>query len=426
MTIRRHVSFHHEHSSSRTWLTAVCAAVVLLTATLPAQSEDWPTYRHDIRRSGITSETIRVDALRERWRHESPGPPRTAWSGPAKWDAYANINGLRSMRNYDPAYSVIVTGDALYFGSSTEDSVYCVDAESGMEKWTYVAEGPVRIAPMYAGGKIYFGADDGFAYCLNAQDGSLVWKSNPAPDTPFIPSNGKLISMWPCRTGVLVDDGKAYFGCALLPWKEAYLCAVDASTGSPQGPGLFQMALERKTMEGALVASTSKLYVPQGRRPPMVFGREDGSFMGTFEGGGGAFVLLSPDSQLYHGPGNKTGWITASNAETRDQIASFDHGNCLIVGANKSYILYDDKLVAIDRGNRKALWSVPCDCPHSLILAGDTLFAGGDGKVSAFRASDGEAIWSQPVSGKAYELAVANGGLFASTHDGAIHAFRAN
>ncbi|GAF78583.1 unnamed protein product, partial [marine sediment metagenome] len=68
-------------------------------------------------------------------------------------------------------------------------------------------------------------------------------------------------------------------------------------------------------------------------------------------------------------------------------------------------------------------WRVPCPYPHALILAGDTLFAGGDDKVAAFNVDDGKEIWNAAVGGKAHGLAVANGRLFVSTDTGAIYCF---
>jgi outer membrane protein assembly factor BamB len=60
-----------------------------------------------------------------------------------------------------------------------------------------------------------------------------------------------------------------------------------------------------------------------------------------------------------------------------------------------------------------------------LILAGETLFAGGDDLVVAFDAATGTKRWSAPVTGKAHGLAVAHGRLFVSTDRGTIHCFRA-
>jgi outer membrane protein assembly factor BamB len=68
-------------------------------------------------------------------------------------------------------------------------------------------------------------------------------------------------------------------------------------------------------------------------------------------------------------------------------------------------------------------WTVACGEPNALILAGDTLFAGGDGGVAAYRAADGRRAWSAPVHGRAVSLVFANGRLFVSTDTGAIHCF---
>ena len=404
--------------------TCLACLFVLTLLHRPACAEDWPTYQHDIRRSAVTEEMVDPGGLVAGWVYESSVRPQTAWSGPAKWDAYRNMSGLRSMRDYDSAFHAIVAGEKLYFSSSADDSIHCLNAVNGEEEWSYCTDGPVRIAPTYSDGKIYAGSDDGYAYCLNADDGALVWKHKPSPSERLVPHNGKLISQWPCRSGVLVDDGMAYFACSLLPWENAYLCAVDADTGSSGVSGSFQRENSRITMEGALVASDSMLYVPQGRRAPRLCRRTNGTSLGSLGGGGGVFVLLSPDRRVYHAPGNKTGWVTESNADSRDLVATFDRGNRLVVSGNTAYILHDDMLIAIDRSTRQSRWNIDCRYPHSLILAGGLLFAGGNGEVAAFRASDGTKVWDHSVDGKAHGLTLANGGLFVSTHTGKIHAFR--
>jgi len=401
----------------------VCFVAIIARCGLLV-AEDWPTYRHDNHRSGITSEVLNAEYLQEIWVYRSPHPPQPAWAGPAKWDAYRNMRGLRSMRNYDPVFHVIVVGDSLYSGSSAEDCVYCLNTETGAEKWVYFTGGPVRIPPAFYEGKIYFGSDDGNVYCLKEDDGSLQWKYKPSPGVRMIPSNGKMISIWPCRTGVLVRDGIAYFAAALLPWRDSYLCAVDAGTGSDVGPGLYKQTLDKVTMEGALLASATKLYVPQGRVPPMVFDRATGAHLGNVGGGGGVFALITSDSRFFHGPGNKTGWIVESNADTRDKVAQLNQGNVMVVTEAVAYLLTDDALSAINRSNQEKIWSVSCRFPYELILAGNVLFAGGDYEVAAFDAKTGGKIWTEKVAGKAYGIAVANGKLFVSTSTGTIHAFK--
>ncbi len=401
---------------------AVLSSVILVACV--ASAGDWPTYRHDNRRSGVTAETLDAARLSEAWVHAPAYPPQPAWSGPAKWDAYAGIVGLRSMRNYDPVFHGIVAEGAVYFGSSAEDCVVCLDAVTGDVRWAYVTGGPVRIAPSWVDARLYFGSDDGHAYCVNAADGALIWKYSPVREPRLIPNDGKLIPLWPIRTGVLVDSGKAYFGAALLPWEPAYLCAVDASTGSLDGPGLYCRTMNHVTMEGAMLASPTKLYMPQGRSAPMVFERENGGHLGDLEGGGGVFAVLTPDMQIAHGPGNKTGWLTVSNAETRDKIASVSQGNAMVVTETRSFVLKDAELLTLERASGETLWRTVTNHPYALILAGGILFAGGNDAVAAFDAQDGQCIRTLPVRGCAHGLAVAGGSLFVSTDTGAVYCFR--
>ena len=118
------------------------------------------------------------------WIHRSSHPPRTAWAAPARWDAYKGIRGLRAMRSYDRAAHVVVVGKNLFFGSSVDDAVHCLDTRTGRERWVFVTDGPVRIAPTVFEGRVYFGSDDGRAYCVGAADGKLVWRSDPPKSEP--------------------------------------------------------------------------------------------------------------------------------------------------------------------------------------------------------------------------------------------------
>ncbi|HJO52967.1 MAG TPA: PQQ-binding-like beta-propeller repeat protein, partial [Verrucomicrobiota bacterium] len=229
--------------------------MLLLVTALNLQAEDWPTYRHDNRRSGVSSEQLPAQ-LKEAWTYKSPAPPQTAWSGPAKWDAFSGNKDLQSMRNFDPAFFVTTAGQDVYFGSSVDNAVHCIDARTGKERWVFFTDSAVRFPPTAANGKLYFGSDDGFAYCIDAKTAEEVWRHRPLVDKRHTPSNGKLISLWPCRSGVLVQGKRAYFAASMLPWETSYLCAVDALTGRPEGTGCFEAKQTKVTLQGALLASS--------------------------------------------------------------------------------------------------------------------------------------------------------------------------
>lgn len=124
-------------------------------------AEDWPTYMKDFRRSGISDSSLSSN-MKAKWVIKSKSQPQTAWSNPAKWDAYSGNDKLQSLRNFDPAFFVSGKGSDLFYGSSVDNAVHCVDLKSSKEKWVFFTNGPVRFPPTIAGDKLYFGSDDGF------------------------------------------------------------------------------------------------------------------------------------------------------------------------------------------------------------------------------------------------------------------------
>ena len=452
-------------------MLAASIAVVVAVERLPAA--DWPAYQHDAARSGMTSEPW-PDSPVEAWVWQSRSRPHAAWDEPARWDGYNKSFNLKNRQVYDKVFHVAAVGDAVYFGSSVEDSLYCLDADTGKVRWKVYAEGPIRMAPMVAAGKVYFGSDDGHAYCVNASDGSPVWKQLVGPQDLRVPGNERLISLWPVRTSVVVVDGTAYCCAGVFPSQTVYLTALDAASGEQ----LWQTPIDDLPAQGYMLASPSRLYVTTGRSRPVVFDRTNGNKLHQAQGSAsGTYALLTGDTLLY-GPG-RTGEISL-NGEGSDQLASFS-GNHMIVTGPRSYLHTDDGLSALDRaeyielfGQRSELhqqrsdvakqlkaavqakqedeatrlraqledlaaqvkavtasmqecflWKAPCRYPDSLILVGDVLLTGGANGVGAFESDSGNAVWSAHVNGTAYGLAAANGRLFASTDAGTIHCFAA-
>ena len=150
----------------------ICALIA--ASAVPANADNWPVFRHDNQRSGRTPEDLASSALREVWTYRSLTPPVPAWPAPARWDAYAYIRGLRAMRDYDRVFHTISVGDLTWFASSADDSVHCLDARTGEQRWQFWTDGPIRMAPTYADGRLYFGSDDGHAYCVDAERGELI------------------------------------------------------------------------------------------------------------------------------------------------------------------------------------------------------------------------------------------------------------
>jgi outer membrane protein assembly factor BamB len=411
---------------------------------------EWPAYRHDAQRSGIAADEMKLP-LAETWMHRSAAP-NPAWPElPAKQDVFRRVANLGPTTTYDRAFHVAVANGALYYGSSADDTVRCLDAADGRVRWTFTTDGPVRLAPVVADGRVYVGSDDGCVYCLRAEDGALVWKYRGGPEDRRLPGNGRMMSLWPVRCGVVVDAGVVYFCAGLFPSQGNFLCAVSAKDGKE----LWKQPIE-VVSQGYLLASATHLYVPTGRTAPVAFDRATGKQVAKLPGAGanrqagGCFAVLADDTLLYSA--GETAGIQAGSALSKDKVM-FADGLRVVADKTMNYILTRDRLIAVDRahwlelsrlqakskkspedtariavlgGTRRdyVKWetAVPDGC--ELVLAGKTIFVGEPDRVTAYDVADGGMAWRGNVQGKAYGLAVSDGRLYASTDRGMIHCFQ--
>jgi len=420
-------------------LVAVSIFLAVLISVQSACAADWPTYRLDNARSGATPEALVLSELNQAWVYSAPSPPKRAWGDDPPWDAWS-YNGAVPMRDFDAALFVTVVGEEVFFGSSVTNSVHCLNAINGLQKWFYRVDGAVRFPPSYANGKLYFGSDDGYVHCINAADGSFVWKYSPMGESRVLFNNGNFTTMWPVRTGTAVMDEKVYFAAGLVPWESSYLCSVDALTGSASGTGLYKNTVS-STPTGAILASATKLYLTEGRFKPICYDRTSGGGAVTIGVGAGVFALLTSDGPS-EGYVFGTGRFSAHGYRLEsygDRIASQADGKYMVVGEGFSYVITESfnvetvkgyktnmvhNLKAIDRSDGSELWSVVCNTRcFDIVLADDTIFVGGVSEVAAHSTVDGSVLWPKPVNGQVRGLAVANSSLFASTDTGKIYMF---
>jgi outer membrane protein assembly factor BamB len=176
-----------------------------------------------------------------------------------------------------------VAGKLLLAGSPTEGSVTAWDTESGAERWKFLAEGPVRFAPVACQGRVLFGCDDGYLYALAAADGKLLWKVRVAPDDR--PQrrhlgNGRLISFWPVRGGPVLAGDTLYCAAGIWPTMGVFAVALDARSGAVVWRNdtlgfLESVRLDHNDLhpsglspQGYLAIEGETLLVPNGRSMP--------------------------------------------------------------------------------------------------------------------------------------------------------------
>ncbi len=394
---------------------------------------DWPMFLYDASRSGCTPEELPHN-LDLRWTYSACHAPQPAWQAPD------------TRMPFDYAYHAVISDGKLYFGSSADCKVYCLDAATGEEMWHVFTDAPVRFAPLALNDRIIVVSDDGCFYCLHPDNGSILWKKRGGPRAEMILGNDRMISRWPARGAPVFRDGLLYIAAGIWPSEGIYIYALDPkdgkvvwcndSSGSIEMPQPHATAYAKSgvSAQGFLVAAEDSLLVPTGRAVPAGFDRSSGDFqyfhLQYFQKRGGSRVLAGSSYFV------NCGWVfdikTGEGIDhfPGEQIAGFpggflySSGNTVTAAQIKTISTHDRKGQETERDTVIPLWSG--EVPHpisSLIVAGDTVIAGGQGGVSFLDLKSGSLEGSKEMKGIAYGLAVADKRLYVSTDDGKIHCF---
>lgn len=431
----------------RNLLALLLLLILGLTHTI-ARAGDWPTYLHDNARSGVTDEALPA-ALTEQWVYRAPAAPRPVWPTPQPTVERPKVS-------FDNAFHTVAAEGSVYFGSSVDHQVYALDAATGRVRWRFFTGGAVRLAPSVDRGRVYFGSDDGKAYCLAADDGRLVWEFDAAPRPTRVIGGGQLSSLWPVRTNLMLDGDRVIFGSGIFPFHGTALIALDAQTGKAiPWRDHAAKAWERLSPQGYLLRTSTGIVVPCGRSIPMVFDPQTANPL---------YRLVSPDHRdaggdycatvgpmLFYGTQNK---LYAYDVSTGTPMPHWNTVQKLVASVDSYFAFTAPPLpgfkpkpgqpvptagiAAIDRAKQDPLlpkeplsltanvrWRLEREDVKTMILAGDRLIVGCAGEVIALDARSGAPTWQAKVEGDAVGLTFAHGRLMVSTTRGAIHCFAA-
>ena len=439
-------------------------ALALLTAWTHAESAcaaDWPAWRCDASRSGVSPKAL-PDKLTLHWSRDFL-PPIPAWPDQEKMP-------------FDMAAEPIVFGQTLFVNSSRHDCVRALDVKTGNERWTFFADGPIRFAPLAWEGKLYVVSDDGCLYCLEADTGKLHWKFRGGPVNRRSLGNERMISMWPARGAPVIADDTLYFAASIWPFMGTFIHALDARTGAPvwtnDGDGCVYIKQPHMTdsfagiaPQGPLVVQGDKLILPGGRSVPAVFDRKTGKLLKYQlaehgKRGGGSEVaamgkLFFNGGAVFETASQKFIGDCGKPIVLADDFVAMYSGNSLrVVDPSASEKMMDpvpkaenapkaekdpksgdksvvEKVVDAVKGNKKwsaaELASATIPKALSLIRAGNRLYVGGEDYVAAFD-FDAEnktlvQAWKLAINGHADSLIAAEDRLFVSTREGKLLCF---
>lgn len=452
-------------------MSAGLARYVLLSLCWSVAScsmADWSAYLNGNDRAGFSPVELSPN-LNLAWTYKSPAKPIKAWSGPRA----EPIEGheMKHRVNFDDAMQVVIQNGRVYFGSTVDHRLHCVDAKTGSPIWSFRTEGPIRLAPTLAHGNVYFGSDDGVVYCLTT-DGELNWKLRVGPEDDRLLSRGEMISRWPVRTGVLIDGDIAYFGAGVFPHETVYLCAVNAVDGSVvwRNDTISEQNAGRNDLspQGYLLANEEFLYVPSGRSLPVAVSKQTGEIVfqrthswRTTAGGvvGGTKALLG-DGQVYAGGPHH---FLAMNERNGDVGQSWINGRQMVLAGDFAYLMDGEKIFCVDRADHAAasqekqkwflkarehrqdkakvaeakakmreymgvgiVWQHESDFDDVLIASDNLVIGGGLNQVVALDRESGEKVWEAAVEGNVRGLALDEAVLTVSTDSGNVYAFRSD
>ena len=375
---------HHFQAHARTCPLIILAALLILiqagTGLVAAEQnviDDWPMYRKDAGRKGVSQAEL-PDHLRLAWsRKLLPLTP-----------AFQN-----KRLQFDAGYEPVVAKGKLLVASSLTDSVKAFDTQTGQLVWTYYTNGPVRFAPAIWNETVCFGSDDGYMYCVDLHTGVLRWKQQAVPSERLLLGNRRLISVWPVRGGPVVKNGVVYFAAGVWPFEGVFIYAMQIETGKViwrndrmgylfgQQPHNTQ-AIGGLAPQGYLLIDEDELIVPCSTAYPARLNRLTGELIefelpsaGRYPGGW--FAALDPDQARALRRGKLTFDESINSQMHEDQVRSGQGG----VAELSREIRTPTQVLKFDVPSVDVKGSV-----HSMLIADNALFVvTAKGEILCFR-----------------------------------------
>lgn len=438
------------------WSVSFSAIFAFLIGDL-VFADDWPAFRHDARRSTVSKDTVEFP-LRVSWHRRSRRLPQPAFADPLAHPtgvdfAYVRDHSQPVQLKFDHAFHPVAAVGRVFFGSSADDSVRCVSLATGEQHWVFVTGGPVRFAPQVVSDRLFAASDDGFVYCLAAESGKLIWKFRAAPSERQLVGNGRMISRWPLRSGVLVLDGVIYVTAGMWPSEGVFVYALDAESGKVKwvndtsgtlnqptaNPGAY--AISGVAPTGYLLAGHDALVVPTGRSIPASYSLEDGRLLASVAPSyqnrrGGPATSIDPHGSVIFGYPRERLTGTGYSIHYIYRLPMMQQYGAMradrMLTGEQTYYTVNDLIRCCTFNSRytsrnlKVHWQVdsPSRNIHCLALSANALLLGVDNRVIARDRETGEVVWEHGnLDGHVRSIAVVDGQLLAATDAGSIYAF---
>ena len=282
---------------------------------------DWPTYRANNQRTASTNVHL-------------AGPNQSDKPSAVRAWAYA------PKQPYVPTPPVSAGG--MVFVAGSDGRVRAINAANGQPAWEFATAGPIKASPSLWEGRLYVGSGDGCVYALEAATGRLLWSFRAAPEHRRIMVYGNLCSTWPVNSGVLIDDGVAYFAAGIIDYDGTYVYALDATSGQIKWQnntsGHLSAELRKGvSAQGNLTIQGDKLLMAGGNQTsPAIFELAGGKCLnqpfdqGQPKANHGKFIGVFQDD--YPIAGGRTMYASPRNVANKDSFVLVRNGRPVSLG----------------------------------------------------------------------------------------------
>jgi outer membrane protein assembly factor BamB len=127
----------------------------------------------------------------------------------------------------------VIAGGSVYVAVVNEGRICALDGKTGRQRWSFAASSRIDTPPTIDNRRCLFGSHDGYVYCLDANNGELLWRYNAAPEHRRIVAYDRVESPWPVMGSVLVHKDMACAVAGRLTRVDGGmdLVALDPETG---------------------------------------------------------------------------------------------------------------------------------------------------------------------------------------------------
>jgi len=409
---------------------------------LSQSGADWPTFRAN-NQCTATSEAAVAEKAKLLWQFKPENRPAASAPLPA----------------------APVTAGGLAFVGGPDGIVRALDAKTGKVRWMAYTGGAVRIPPTIWKGRAFVGSGDGYVYAFEAATGKPLWRFRAAPAERKIPVYGSLLSTWPAASGVLVEDGTAYFAAGIVNYDGTYVYALDAVTGAIQWQNNTSGHLDKQARTGVSVQGhqllyDGKLYMAGGTSiSPAVYNAGDGKCLNdpgplaacnSQDPRGWELSLLGGQvvacgkpfySHPQYGVFDATvfGKVFLAPVGEKDVVWAADQSNKKVFCYNhidremlNSRMADGRNRSQLDWGRLgikdKPVWVYDCKDSEALAVCSNAVVVAGKTQVAALNLADGTVLWSQPLPGPVVTWGLAvdrDGRVIVTLEDGQVLCFGA-